>query len=380
MTSLKPDKPHILFLFSDTGGGHRSAAEALIEALHLEFPQRLTTEMVDLFREYSPAPLRWAPDLYPQMVKVPQAWGLGWHVSNGSRRARLIGASAWPYVRRSLKMLFAEHPADLIVSVHPLMNGTPLQALGPNRPPFITVVTDLVSTHALWFYHRVDQCIVPSEEAHRYALRFGMPAERVEVVGLPVADRFIQPGLEKSEIRARLGWPQDRVVVLMVGGGDGMGPLEESAQAVARAGLKCAVAVVAGRNQGLKERLQAHEWPIPAFIYGFVHEMPDFMRAADVIVTKAGPGTICEAFIAGLPIILYSRLPGQEDGNVSYVVDHKAGFWSPHPAEIVESLTRLLNEPRLCEQMTAASRSLARPQAARQIARILGRAAGLEAD
>ena len=71
-------------------------------------------------------------------------------------------------------------------------------------------------------------------------------------------------------------------------------------------------------------------------IYGFVNEMPAFMHAADILVTKAGPGTISEAFIAGLPMVLYSKMPGQEDGNVTFVVDTGAGVWAPEPEETVD--------------------------------------------
>src|SRR4030042_1154867 len=104
--------PHILFLFSDTGGGHRSATEAIIEALHLEYGERFTTEMVDIFKDYAPRPLNYMPALYPSMVRVPEIWGLGYRLSNGRRRARLITASAWPYVRRSIRSMVAKHPSD----------------------------------------------------------------------------------------------------------------------------------------------------------------------------------------------------------------------------------------------------------------------------
>ena len=77
--------PRILFLFSDTGGGHRSATEAIIEALQLEVGDQVVTEMVDIFKEYSPRPLNRIPDLYPQLVRVPQAWGLGYRLSNGQQ-------------------------------------------------------------------------------------------------------------------------------------------------------------------------------------------------------------------------------------------------------------------------------------------------------
>jgi 1,2-diacylglycerol 3-beta-galactosyltransferase len=380
MEKKLPDRPHILFLFSDTGGGHRSAAEAIIEALHLEFGDHIATEMVDVFKQYAPRPLNRVPDLYPQIVRLPQAWSLGYRLSNGHRRARLIAASAWPYIRSSIRTLIARHPSDLIVSVHPLATAPVLRALGQNRPPFVTVVTDLVTTHAFWYNRRTDLCVVPTEAACQRALIFGLMSQQVQVVGLPVAERFCQPSGDRKTLRARLGWSQDRPVILLVGGGEGMGPLEKTAHAIADACLQASLVVVTGRNQGLKARLEARRWPMPTHIYGFVREMPDFMRAADILVTKAGPGTISEALIAGLPMVLYSRLPGQEDGNVSYVVSEGAGLWAPRPEQIVSALQTWIGNPRKREAAVLACRRLARPQAARQIAHLLANRVGISAN
>ena len=185
-------------------------------------------------------------------------------------------------------------------------------------PPFASVVTDMVSTHAFWFDRRADLVIVPTEAARKRGLAVGLQSEQIHVVGMPVAERFAKPLGDKQHLRRQMGWPDNRPVVLMVGGGEGMGPLENMALAIDKSGLKVAVAIIAGRNRKLHEHLEAHNWRIPAFVYGFVKNMPDFMTAADVLVTKAGPGTISEAFIAGLPLILYSRMPGQEDGNVAF--------------------------------------------------------------
>jgi 1,2-diacylglycerol 3-beta-galactosyltransferase len=135
--------------------------------------------------------------------------------------------------------------------------------------------------------------------------------------------------------------------------------------------------VIAGRNQKLKSNLEAMDWHIPATIYGFVRQMPDFMRASDVLITKAGPGTISEAFIAGLPLILYSRLPGQEEGNVSYTVDEGAGVWAPTPELVVATLHNWLKNPVELEKTAANARRLARPQAAHQIAEILAAKVGV---
>ena len=372
-----PERPHILFLFSDTGGGHRSAAEAIIEAIQLEFGESISTEMVDVFKQYAPRPFNHMPELYPKIVRLPRAWGLGYRLSNGNRRARLLTASAWPYVRSSIRALVRQHPSDLVVSVHPLATAPVLRALGEDRPPFVTVVTDMVTTHALWYHRMTDLCLVPTEAARNRAVIFGLRPEQVQVAGLPVAARFCQPPGDREAQRAQLGWPASRPVVLLVGGGDGMGPLERTARSIASIGLPLTLVVVAGRNRGLKARLEAQDWSVPTFIYGFVREMPDFMRAADVLVTKAGPGTISEAFIAALPMLLYSRLPGQEDGNVTYVVSEGAGLWAPHPEQVAADVRAWITRPELRARAAAACRRLARPDSARQIARILAQRVGI---
>jgi len=372
-----PDPRKILFLFSDTGGGHRSAAEAIIEAIHLEYGDSISTEMVDIFA-YAPVPLNRMPDLYPSMVRLPRVWGLGFRISNGRRRVHLLMASAWPYVRHSIRDLVAQHPSDTIVTVHPLATGPVIRALGKPRPPIITVVTDLISTHAFWYHPLTDLCLVPTDNARQRALHYGLKPEIVQVTGLPVADRFCQPPSSKPDLRFRYGWPADRLLILLVGGSEGMGPIEKTAIAIAEAGLPIALIVIAGRNQGLKTRLETRRWSVPTFIYGFVHEMPDFMQAADVLVTKAGPGTISEALNSGLPMILYSHLPGQESGNISFVTTEGAGVWTPQEGEIVAAIRFWIDHPDELEQARLNCQRLARPRAARQIARILLESAGIK--
>ncbi len=371
MTNNEPTRPHILFLFSDTGGGHRSAAEAIIEALHLEFDDAISTEMVDIFKECAPTPFDHFPEWYPAMVRVPQLWGLGYRLSNGSRRARLLERSTWPYVRHSVRSLVQQHPSDLIVSVHPLANAPVLRALGKVHPPYITVVTDLVTTHAFWYHHQANLCIVPTEEARLRALNVGLNSKQVRVIGLPVAERFCQPAGDRVALRRELNWPEKHFTVLLVGGSEGMGSLEEIATAIAEAQLPLSLVVVCGRNERLRERLEARSWPIPTFVYGFVHEMPTFMRAADVLITKAGPSTISEALNAALPMILYDRLPGQEDGNVPYVTESGAGIWAPRVAQIISALRYWQTNRAAYATAQAACRTLARPTAAREIARTL---------
>jgi 1,2-diacylglycerol 3-beta-galactosyltransferase len=367
-----PDGPRLLFLFSDTGGGHRSAAEAVREALTLEYEGRQQVVMVDIFKEYAPRPLNRVPELYPRVVKWPRVWSFGYRLSDGYRRARLMTTSMLPYIRRGLRDLIASHPSDAIISFHPLANTAMLRMLGSRRPPFLTVVTDLVSTHAMWYDQKVDLCMVPTEAARQRALHCGLEPERVKVVGLPVAEKFCRPAEgRRGVLRSRLGWPRSQPVILLVGGGEGMGPLEELAGAIDRSNLPATLVIIAGRNRALQARLERREWQRPTRVYGFTREMPDLMRAADILVTKAGPGTLSEAFNAGLPLILYDCLPGQEEGNVTFVVSHRAGVWAPRRDDVVSILSLWLDDRQLRHRVAAASRKLARPQAARTIAHLI---------
>lgn len=374
---LPAEPRRIVFLFSDTGGGHRSAAEAIIEALDALYEGRVSCEMVDFFKEYAPPPMNLAPEIYPPLSRMPALWGMGYRISDGPRRTRVFYSAIWPYVRRHIQKLMAEHPAHLYVSVHQLINTPMARALAGTGIPLVTVVTDMVTTHAAWYARGASQVIVPTEEAFRRGLNAGLEPHQMTVVGMPVALRFQRLSEAREDIRRRLGWDERLPVALMVGGGEGMGPLEDMAHAIDEARLPVALAIVTGRNHALRMRLERHPWHIPAHVYGFVTEMPAFMRAADILISKAGPGTISEAFISGLPILLYSKMPGQEDGNVTYVVETGAGLWTPTPEELVSALRRWLERPEERQRAAQVSRQLARPDAASEIARILGRYAGI---
>lgn len=370
-------KPHIVFYFSDTGGGHRSAAEAIIEAVHSEYGERVTTEMVDILKEYAPWPFNRMGDIYPYLVKVPRFWGTAFYATDGIEHVRAFNAVMWPLAKRPAKMLVRDHPADMIVTVHPFANTLVLNVLGETRPLFLNVVTDLVTVHALWLDERADLTFVSTETAHHYAVKYNIPEEKLRVVGLPVAEQYCKPLGDKFELREKLGWPMDKPIALLVGGGEGMGPLGKIARAIDASDLDIGLVIVCGRNQRLKTELESRKWRKPVRIYGFTREMPTFMRASDFIVTKAGPGTIAEALNAELPIILYSRLPGQEDGNVDFVQREGAGVWAPNPEKVVSTLSEWISDPTERHRVIENCRRVGHPEAARSIARSIGEMLGL---
>src|SRR5262249_20669341 len=156
-----------------------------------------------------------------------------------------------------------------------------------------------------------------------------------------------------EERRRALGLDPARPAVLAVGGGEGAGGLAEQVLAITHLMPEAQVLAVTGRNRQLYRELRhlCLVGRLPARIFGFVHNMPGLMRAADVVVTKAGPGTICEAVACGLPILLTGAIPGQEEGNVDYVLANGLGELATTPDALVAALRRLLDpgNPRLRE-------------------------------
>ena len=106
--------------------------------------------------------------------------------------------------------------------------------------------------------------------------------------------------------------------------------------------------VICGKNHKLRDELRAVDWGphLHVVVEGFTNRMSDYMAASDCIVTKAGPGTIAEACCAGLPIMLSGFLPGQESGNVGFVVDGGFGDYSAEPTTIAETVRAAPRAPR----------------------------------
>lgn len=371
---LQTEAPRrILVLMSDTGGGHRAAAEAIREALHRSpGPRAVAVELVDVFRDYSPAPFKYLPEIYPWWVNNNrQSWGAGYKHSNTRRRARILSTTIFHTLEPGLKRLLREHPADVIVCVHSALARPTMKAMQslPGRASFVVVVTDLVSTHHMWYERRAERTLVPTAAALARGYENGLTRDRLRLTGLPVHPNFIDGLTDRASARERLQLEPGLPVVLLVGGVDGMGPVYRTALAINARRPRCQLLVIAGRNETLRRRMEAVAWNQPTRVLGFRRDMPVVLAATDVIVTKAGPATICESCIAGVPLILYDAIPGQETGNVDWVIEHDIGVFTPDPREIGDTLLAWLAEgPQGLQRRSERARAQARPNAVFEIA------------
>ncbi len=371
MSPTSPKK-HILFLMSDTGGGHRASMNAIVAALAERYgADSFTWDYVDAYRAMR-FPSNKMPDWYPWFVKQGRPlWTLAYWLSDRVWAAQLASRVAYAFNRANLMRMVREHPSDLVVSVHSVVLRPSVSAYQtlPQRPPIVTVVTDLITTPFFWYDPRVELTLVPTQTAFQRGLIAGIAPEKMRVVGLPVHPSFMRGLGDKAEARRALGWDADKPAVLIVGGSEGMGPLYEVARALDALKLDAQLAIVAGKNQALEKRLRAASWHQPTHLYPYIDYMPKLMAASDILVTKAGPSSICEACIAGLPMVLYDRIPGQEEGNVAFVVQNDIGVYAPRPDEAAQAVAAWLREGRAgLAARSARAQALGEPEAVYRIA------------
>jgi len=385
------DKKKLLILMSDTGGGHRASAQAIDQALKEQFPGKIEVDIMDIWTEHAKYPFNNFVPAYRYLAKHPLLWR-GFYLYGNFPPTKLLTetwSKKWCY--KSFKNAIKASNPDMVVSVHPLCQLMPIsivKEMNKNRDenkakiPFITVVTDLGGAHSTWFDRRADMCFVPSDAVEEIALKNGISHDKITQRGLPIRPKFWtrKSAYAKYSYRKGLGLSKKDRTVLLMGGGDGVGGLEKIATEVAnrlgKSSKKSQVVVICGNNQKIQNYLNAKVWPqnVKMHIKGFCNNIDEYMAASDCLVTKAGPGTIAEAMTNGLPMILSSFLPGQEAGNVPYVVEGGFGKYTGNKPKIIgDEVYNLFKNDQLLDQMSKKAKALARPDATVTIAKDIGK-------
>ena len=347
------DEHHALILSGHLGAGHDVVAEACADALT---PHGVKSRMLDamdlLGRAGGPVgdavfkTLFWRPTVYD-----------GFHFSHlrrGSRVARALDNLAvrniWP---RFLKHAESTRP-DLLISVFATGAATAARFRRERDDNARSVVfcTD-TWLHRMWVHDETDLFLVTSQTAaasvHAYR-----PRAPVEIVPAPCRPAFYDAP-SRSEARATFGIPDDARCVLLMSGAWGLGPIEDVASRLARAGLF--VLAVAGRNRKLERKLGALAESNPSIrAFGFTDQVPDLMAACDVVVTTSGD-TCTEARVVGRGMVLLDVVPGHGRENLMHQLElGNAAVCMPDPATIADAVTAFLEDPTRTEPPPVRSR------------------------
>ena len=440
----------ILFLSSDTGGGHRASAEALANQFQRLYPGT-NYDLLDIWSDIDSSwPYNSIKDAYKSLSSSPWKWRTLYHVSNTAVYAKFADMHSYYMNEEMIREKIEEYNPDVVVSVHPTMNYIPLFSTRrlaekfDKEIPFFTVVTDFGSGHCTWFNKDVDRMYLASEPIKAIAQkRGGVPDEKIVMSGLPIrydfaaqadamGDRTTDKGkAHQQKVREQLSIDTNKRMILVMGGGEGVGSLSDIVNELyaklRTQGVDATICVVCGRNEQLKSDLETRCWDtvvsqslnsyeslksrvvtkilsahasrsrriqaaldsaaakaakgkdvadVPGNVdvipLGFTTNMAEYMVAADVLVTKAGPGTIAEAAAVGLPIMVTSHLPGQEAGNVDIVLDGGFGDYCEDPETIALEIACWLQDSQLIDVMSKKAQAVGHPHAAEEIAQDIG--------
>ncbi len=373
------ERKRILILTADAGFGHRSAANALAEALQETRGSACTIDVVNPYDDSRvPAFLRDTQADQDRMVReMPELYKLGYEASDAAVPSVVVESALILMLFEVMHDIVKQYRPDAVVTTYPLYQAAldAVRVLTRKKFPILTVITDLATVHRLWFNEAVDACLVPTETVRELALKYGLDASRVHLTGIPVNPRLVQEQRPAAEIRAALGWQADLITVLAVGSRR-VRNLGEVLNVLNHSRFVFQLAVVTGGDDELYHHFQNTQWHVPVRLYNFVQNMPEMMHASDCIVSKAGGLIVTEALACGLPMLLIDVNPGQEVGNAEYVLSGAAGARAEQPCDALEIMYHWLDEDgkRLVE-LSANAHRLGHARAAYDAAEIVWLAA-----
>jgi processive 1,2-diacylglycerol beta-glucosyltransferase len=248
-------------------------------------------------------------------------------------------------------------PAEIIVS---------LREAGAFGAPLTLAITDFES-HRNWAVLGCDRYFTATQEAARYLQYFGVPPSATSVTGIPIHPAFGEPQDRATALR-RFGLGGDRPIVVLLGGGQGAGPMVAPYRALLDVAVPLDLVAVRGRNEPARQALQRIACPRRhrTTVLGYTEHMQELLAVADLAVTKPGGLTVSEALARGVGLVLIAPIPGQEERNSDFLLERGAAIKANHLRTLAHKVTQLLRQ-RL-EHLKANAHLLGRPNAARAIA------------
>jgi len=352
MSALK--KIHVLF--HDAGGGHRNAAMALKavceqqqrpwEINPVQFQE--LTDHLDILRRLTGIRIQ---EQYNLLLRNGWTWGSEYLLGVLQLTIRIF--------HQPLVNLLAEHwrknPADMLISVIPHFNREIAESWARVHPrrPFVTIITDIADFPPRFWIERTPEQIVVSgsERAADQARDFGKTsANHFAASGMILRPEFYVPQTEsRLAIQQSIGLRPDLPTAIVLFGGYGSNVIYEIVQQIEAARLPLQMILICGKNEKLAARLRARAWSLPLHILGFTREVNRLMRAADFLIGKPGPGSIAEAMICGLPVLVEcnsSTLP-QERYNTQWVVEKGVGVVIRSFHTVVPAVQQFLDTQKL---------------------------------
>jgi len=363
----------VLILSASVGSGHVKAAEALERVMRVrpDVEEVLCDDSLDhtnvLHKQlYS--------TLYAKLsAMLPEFLGWWYESSDDpwvSDRNRLAIdlPQALPLIN-----LVKEFRPDIILCTHFMPAGVLswLVRNGKLHAQLGIVVTDF-HFHAFWITRAFHWYFVAQEEDRIHMEALGLPGDRIEVTGIPVAPEFEQP-VEAAPVLVRHGLAPGRPTILVAGGALGLSPATAVVRHLLQLDRDFQAVIVCGRNEEMRSEVErmVQDRAEDFRVLGYTTEMPDLMGAATILLSKPGGMTTAEALARGLPMMILDPIGGQEERNSDILLEAGAAVKCTEVTLVAHKLRRLLDNPGRLRAMSENARALGRPHAATDIARIV---------
>jgi processive 1,2-diacylglycerol beta-glucosyltransferase len=357
-------KPRLLVLSASIGAGHVKAGEGLCQAYTEAFNGE--ARHVDFLRYASPIFSHWVEEAYYLMTKhTPSVYKLLYQMADNrfspaKKSEVLIGL-------RKYRDLVREFRPHAIISTH-FFPAAIVSYMYPHfSVPNGVVLTDYVSHH-IWVNPNTQLFFVAHDGMVDELKQLGVEEEKIRVTGIPIRPVFNQE-FNRRELQQKLGLHPNRLTLLVMSGGNAIGPLADVMKILEQFKEKFQIFVVTGHNQKsflqLSELFQ--ELKINGEVLGYIDNIHEYMAAADLLISKAGGLTVTEAITIGLPMAIIQPTPGQEDGNTAFLTKAGSGVYLKSIKELENFIIELLANPSMIEQMRQNALKLSKHNATQSI-------------
>jgi len=347
----------ITIVFFDAGGGHRSAAEALKNALENQAkPWRV--ELLNLQEELDKL------DIVRKVtgIRIQDAYNLilrkGWTRAT-TQLLPILQSIIRLYHRPTVKLLqdyWRRNPTDMVLSVIPHFNRAMVESIRKTMPsvPFVTVLTDLADYPPHFWIERESQYLIcGTERAEQQAFDLGHDREHVFLAsGMVMKPKFYQkPSINRAQELSKLDLKLDIPVGIVLFGGHGSGTMLDIVKRIDAASIKVQLILICGKNTKLQNAIKSLKTRDPIFVEGFTQNVDYYMALSDFFIGKPGPGSISEALQFHLPVIVEcnGRTLPQERYNAQWVTEKRVGIVLKGFRHIAEGVEQMLEPTKFAE-------------------------------
>lgn len=363
----------ILLMYITQYSGHHRASQAIERAIRQLEPCAEILS-VDAFGYFNPLLARLVDRTYMSVIRAtPEIWDYLYDNPKVAQRAQAFRQILHRYDSPKLERLLERFHPTAIASTQAFPCGVAAdykKTAGIDIPLY-GILTDFIP-HTYWLHECVDGYLVGSDKACAWLERCQVPKPKIHETGIPIDPAFAERH-DGVTVRQTLGLDPRQPVILVMGGGQGLGPMEQVVQGLDALPPPLQLVVVTGRNTKLRERLNQAS---PSFrrrvvVLGHISYIHELMSVATLIVTKPGGLTTAEALATGLPLIIVDPLPGQEVKNTQFLLERRAAVKAERWDDVPRWVSELLQSPDRLAALRRAAARLGRPRAALDIARIL---------